>query len=430
MTTHEILLAAQAAKLPLALADTDTKNAALEAMAVALVENSDAILAANKQDLAAARGRISDVMLDRLALTPARLAAMAKGMREVAALPDPVGAVLRKIVRPNGLLIEKTSVPMGVIAIIYESRPNVTSDAAALALKAGSACVLRCGRDAWTSCHAIVNALRCGLARAGLPESAVSLIEDTTHASANELMTANGLVDLLIPRGGAGLIRACVENATVPCIQTGTGICHVYVDKAADLNMAVDIIENAKTSRPSVCNAEEACLVHKDVAAGFLPLLKARLVDARAAAGLVPVDLRLDERAAAIIPGTPAGEQDFDTEFLNYILAIAVVDDVDAAIAHIARHSTHHSEAIITADDTAADRFTTCVDSAAVYVNASTRFTDGGEFGLGCEMGISTQKLHARGPMGLAELCSYKYIIHGSGQTRGGSAAKLQNPCN
>ena len=430
MTTHEILLAAQAAKLPLALADTDIKNAALEAMAVALVENSDAILAANKQDLAAARGRISDVMLDRLALTPARLAAMAKGMREVAALPDPVGAVLRKIVRPNGLLIEKTSVPMGVIAIIYESRPNVTSDAAALALKAGSACVLRCGRDAWASCHAIVNALRCGLARAGLPESAVSLIEDTTHASANELMTANGLVDLLIPRGGAGLIRACVENATVPCIQTGTGICHVYVDKAADLNMAVDIIENAKTSRPSVCNDEEVCLVHKDVAAGFLPLLKARLVDARAAAGLVPVDLRLDERAAAIIPGTPAGEQDFDTEFLNYILAIAVVDDVDAAIAHIARHSTHHSEAIITADDTAADRFTTCVDSAAVYVNASTRFTDGGEFGLGCEMGISTQKLHARGPMGLAELCSYKYIIHGSGQTRGGSAAKLQNPCN
>lgn len=397
MTTHEILLAAQAAKLPLALADTDTKNAALEAMAVALVENSDAILAANKQDLAAARGRISDVMLDRLALTPARLAAMAKGMREVAALPDPVGAVLRKIVRPNGLLIEKTSVPMGVIAIIYESRPNVTSDTAALALKAGSACVRAAGAMR-ASCHAIVNALRCGLARAGLPESAVSLIEDTTHASANELMTANGLVDLLIPRGGAGLIRACVENATVPCIQTGTGICHVYVDKAADLNMAVDIIENAKTSRPSVCNAEEVCLVHKDVAAGFLPLLKARLVDARAAAGLVPVDLRLDERAAAIIPGTPAGEQDFDTEFLNYILAIAVVDDVDAAIAHIARHSTHHSEAIITADDTAADRFTTCVDSAAVYVNASTRFTDGGEFGLGCEMGISTKSCMPAAP--------------------------------
>ena len=430
MTTQEILHAAQSARTPLALADADTKNAALESMAVALVAAMDDILTANQNDLKAARGRVSDVMLDRLALTPSRLTDMAKGMREVAALPDPVGAVLRKIVRPNGLIIEKTAVPMGVIAIIYESRPNVTSDAAALAIKAGSACILRCGRDAWASCHAIVEALRAGLRKARLPECAVSLLSDTSHASANELMTADGLVDLLIPRGGAGLIRACVENATVPCIQTGTGICHVYVDKAADLNMAVDIIENAKTSRPSVCNAEEVCLVHKDVAAGFLPLLKARLVDARAAAGLVPVDLRLDERAAAIIPGTPAGEQDFDTEFLNYILAIAVVDDVDAAIAHIARHSTHHSEAIITADDTAADRFTTCVDSAAVYVNASTRFTDGGEFGLGCEMGISTQKLHARGPMGLAELCSYKYIIHGSGQTRGGSAAKLQNPCN
>ena len=432
MTTQEILEAARGAKAALALADGTSRAQALHSMAAQLCSpaNMTAILAANADDMAAAKGHISEVMLDRLALTEERIGAMARGILEVAALPDPVGAVLRKIVRPNGLLIEKTSVPMGVIAIIYESRPNVTSDAAALALKAGSACVLRCGRDAWASCHAIVNALRCGLARAGLPESAVGLIEDTTHASANELMTANGLVDLLIPRGGAGLIRACVENATVPCIQTGTGICHVYVDKAADLNMAVDIIENAKTSRPSVCNAEEVCLVHKDVAAGFLPLLKARLVDARAAAGLVPVDLRLDERAAAIIPGTPAGEQDFDTEFLNYILAIAVVDDVDAAIAHIARHSTHHSEAIITADDTAADRFTTCVDSAAVYVNASTRFTDGGEFGLGCEMGISTQKLHARGPMGLAELCSYKYIIHGSGQTRGGSAAKLQNPCN
>ena len=432
MTTQEILEAARSAKSALALADNTARNAALLGMADALCSADDqaAILAANAEDMAAAKGHISDVMLDRLALTAPRIEAMAQGIREVSSLPDPVGRVLNRGERPNGLVIEKTAVPMGVIAIIYESRPNVTSDAAALALKAGSACVLRCGRDAWASCHAIVNALRCGLARAGLPESAVSLIEDTTHASANELMTANGLVDLLIPRGGAGLIRACVENATVPCIQTGTGICHVYVDKAADLNMAVDIIENAKTSRPSVCNAEEVCLVHKDVAAGFLPLLKARLVDARAAAGLVPVDLRLDERAAAIIPGTPAGEQDFDTEFLNYILAIAVVDDVDAAIAHIARHSTHHSEAIITADDTAADRFTTCVDSAAVYVNASTRFTDGGEFGLGCEMGISTQKLHARGPMGLAELCSYKYIIHGSGQTRGGSAAKLQNPCN
>ena len=432
MTTQQILEAARSAKGALALASNAARNTALLGMADALCEaqNQAAILAANAEDMAAAKGHISDVMLDRLALTKQRIEAMAQGIREVAALPDPVGKVLRRVERPNGLVIEKTAVPMGVIAIIYESRPNVTSDAAALAIKSGNACILRCGKEAWRSAHAIVTALRQGLRKAGLPETAVCLIEDTTHASANALMTAVGYVDLLIPRGGAGLIRACVENAKVPCIQTGTGICHVYVDDTADLNKALDIIENAKASRPSVCNAEEVCLVHKDVAAGFLPLLKARLVDARAAAGLVPVDLRLDKRAAAIIPGTPAGEQDFDTEFLNYILAIAVVDDVDAAIAHIARHSTHHSEAIITADDTAADRFTTCVDSAAVYVNASTRFTDGGEFGLGCEMGISTQKLHARGPMGLAELCSYKYIIHGSGQTRGGSAAKLQNPCN
>ena len=425
MTTQEILQAAQGAKMPLALADADTKNAALESMAVALIAASDKILEANQRDLDAARGRVSDVMLDRLALTPSRLTDMAKGMREVAALPDPVGAVLRKIVRPNGLIIEKTAVPMGVIAIIYESRPNVTSDAAALAIKAGSACILRCGRDAWASCHAIVEALRAGLRKARLPECAVSLLSDTSHASANELMTADGLVDLLIPRGGAGLIRACVENATVPCIQTGTGICHVYVDKAADLEMAVDIVENAKTSRPSVCNAEETLLVHKDVAAQFLPMLKTRLVDSRAAAGLTPVELHLDAQAAAIIDGVPAVPQDFDTEYLDYKLSVAVVDDVDVAILHIARHSTHHSEAIITADAEAAARFTACVDSAAVYVNASTRFTDGGEFGLGCEMGISTQKLHARGPMGLAELCTYKYIIHGSGQTRGGSSAKM-----
>ena len=418
MTTHEILLAAQAAKLPLALADTDTKNAALEAMAVALVENSDAILAANKQDLAAARGRISDVMLDRLALTPARLAAMAKGMREVAALPDPVGRVLKRVERPNGLVIEKTAVPMGVIAIIYESRPNVTSDAAALAIKSGNACVLRCGKEAWRSAHAIVEALRKGLQENGLPEAAVSLIEDTTHASANALMTAVGYVDLLIPRGGAGLIRACVENAKVPCIQTGTGICHIFVDASAEQDKALDIIENAKASRPSVCNAEEVCLVHRDIAAEFLPKLARRLGPDRAAKGLHPVELRLDPRAAAIIPGTPAGPADFDTEFLDYILAVKVVDSVDEAIAHIAQHSTGHSEAILTQTQADADRFTAAVDSAAVYVNCSTRFTDGGEFGLGCEMGISTQKLHARGPMGLQELCSYKYIIHGDGQVR------------
>lgn len=418
MTTHEILLGAQEAKLPLSLADTDTKNAALEAMAVALVAAKDEILQANVQDLEDARGRVSDVMLDRLALTPTRLTDMAKGMREVASLPDPVGAVLRRVVRPNGLVIEKTAVPMGVIAIIYESRPNVTSDAAALAVKAGSACILRCGRDAWRSCNAIVKALRTGLVEAGLPETSVSLIEDTTHASANELMTADGLVDLLIPRGGAGLIAACVENATVPCIQTGTGICHVYIDAAADPEMAVRIVVNAKTSRPSVCNAEEVCLVHREIAQTVLPMLKKALVDDRVAQKLPPVELRLDARAAQIIPGVPAGDRDFDTEFLDYILAVGVVDSVDDAIAHIAKHSTHHSDAIITQDEEAAARFVCCVDSAAVYVNASTRYTDGGEFGLGCEMGISTQKLHARGPMGLSELCTYKYIIHGNGQVR------------
>ena len=418
MTTHEILCRSHAARLALALADSDTKDAALEAMAKALVAAQEEILAANRRDLDAARATIGPVMLDRLALTPTRLADMAKGMREVAALPDPVGQVQRKIVRPNGLLIEKTTVPMGVIAIIYESRPNVTSDAAALALKAGSACVLRCGKEAWASCHAIVAALRQGLATVGLPADAVALVEDTTHASANELMTADGLVDLLIPRGGAGLIRACVENATVPCIQTGTGICHIYVDKEADLAMAANIIENAKASRPSVCNAAEVCLVHRDIAGDFLPLLYKTLVIDRLAEGLTPVELRLDAAAAMVIPGKAAGPDDFDTEFLDYTLAVAVVDSLDAAVAHIAAHSTHHSEAILTQDGAAAARFTACVDSAAVYVNASTRFTDGGEFGLGCEMGISTQKLHARGPMGLAELCSYKYIVHGNGQIR------------
>ena len=427
MTTQEILEAARAAKSALALADEQTRKQALWGMADWLChpDQMQAILAANAEDMAAAKGRISDVMLDRLALTPQRIEAMAKGIRDVAALPDPVGRVLSRIERPNGLVIEKTAVPMGVIAIIYESRPNVTSDAAALAIKSGNACILRCGKEAWRSANAIVQALRQGLQANGLPETAVCLIEDTTHASANALMTAVGYVDLLIPRGGAGLIRACVENAKVPCIQTGTGICHVYVDKAADLEMAVDIVENAKTSRPSVCNAEEALLVHRDVAAQFLPMLKARLVDARAAAGITPVELHLDARAAAIIDGVPAAPQDFDTEYLDYKLSVAVVDDVDAAIAHIAKHSTHHSEAIVTADAAAAQRFTTCVDSAAVYVNASTRFTDGGEFGLGCEMGISTQKLHARGPMGLAELCTYKYIVHGNGQVRGGSSAKM-----
>ena len=420
MTTQQILEAARAAKSALALASGETRQQALLGMADALCDPDQIreILAANAQDMEAAKGHITDVMLDRLALTPERIHAMAQGIREVAALPDPVGRVLDRVERPNGLVIEKTAVPMGVIAIIYESRPNVTSDAAALALKSGNACILRCGKEAWRSANAIVAALRQGIRTSGLPETAVCLIEDTTHASANALMTAVGYVDLLIPRGGAGLIRACVENAKVPCIQTGTGICHIFVDDTADQDKALDIIENAKASRPSVCNAEEVCLVHAAIAPEFLPRLAQRLGADRAARGLQPVELRLDPAAAALISGTPAGPRDFDTEFLDYILAVRVVDSVEEAVRHIAAHSTGHSEAILTQTPAHADLFTAAVDSAAVYVNCSTRFTDGGEFGLGCEMGISTQKLHARGPMGLAELCSYKYIIRGSGQIR------------
>ncbi|MBQ8851300.1 MAG: glutamate-5-semialdehyde dehydrogenase, partial [Oscillibacter sp.] len=383
-----------------------------------LEANMAPILAANQLDLDAAKGTISEVMLDRLALSESRIAGMAEGMRQVADLPDPVGAVLSRVERPNGLVIEKTAVPMGVIAIIYESRPNVTSDAAALALKAGSACVLRGGKEAHRSAAAIVTALRQGLKATGLPEDALGLVEDTTRQSAHELMTANGYVDLLIPRGGAGLIRACVENATVNVIETGTGICHIYVDKHAAQDMAQSILENAKCSRPSVCNAAEVCLVHQDIAGEFLPKFHQRLVEDRKAAGKQPVELRLDGAAASVIPGTPAGEGDFDTEFLDYIMAVKVVSGVEEAMAHITAHSTGHSEAIITADETAAAAFTRGVDSSSVYWNASTRFTDGGEFGLGCEMGISTQKLHARGPMGLGELCCYKYIIRGGGQVR------------
>ena len=420
MTTQEILEAARSAKSALALADNTARNAALLGMADALCSADDqaAILAANAEDMAAAKGHISDVMLDRLALTAPRIEAMAQGIREVAALPDPVGRVLNRVERPNGLVIEKTAVPMGVIAIIYESRPNVTSDAAALAIKSGNACILRCGKEAWRSANAIVTVLRQGLKKAGLPETAVCLIEDTTHASANALMTAVGYVDLLIPRGGAGLIRACVQNAKVPCIQTGTGICHIYVDQDADLDMALSIVENAKTSRPSVCNAAEVCLVHEAVAEEFLPRLKARLQTEREAAGTPPVELRAATRANAILHAVPAGERDFDTEFLDYILAVKIVGSAEEAIAHIGAHSTGHSEAIVTRNVDTARLFTACVDSAAVYVNASTRFTDGGEFGLGCEMGISTQKLHARGPMGLEELCSYKYVIRGNGNVR------------
>lgn len=410
MTTQEILQAAKRACVQAAVLTTEQKNAALCAMADALLAHTASILAANAEDVNAAKATLSVVMVDRLALTAERIAGMADGIREVAALPDPVGRVIERVERENGLLIEKVSVPMGVTAMIYESRPNVTSDAAALAFKSGNVCVLRGGKEAFRSSQAIVAALHDGLRQVGLPEAMIQLVQDTTRASANELMTAVGLVDLLIPRGGAGLIRACVENALVPCIETGTGICHVYVDADADVDKALAIIENAKTSRPSVCNAAEVCLVHGDIAPDFLPKLRERLGDR--------VELRLDKRAAAIVDGTPAGERDFDTEFLDYILAVGVVDDVDAAIAHIAEHSTGHSEAIVTENAQTAAKFTAAVDSAAVYVNASTRFTDGGEFGLGCEIGISTQKLHARGPMGLRELTTYKYIIRGEGQVR------------
>ncbi len=413
MTTQEILTAAKSAKASMMLADTEKKNAALRFMAEELLNGTEEILKENVKDLEASKGKISEVMMDRLALSESRIEGMAQGIKEVAELPDPVGKVLRRIQRPNGLVIEKTAVAMGVIAIIYESRPNVTSDAAALALKSGNVCVLRGGKEAYRSAAAIVKCLKRGLVRAGISEDAINLIEDTTRASATELMTAVGYVDLLIPRGGAGLIRACTENAKVPCIQTGTGICHVYVDRYADQEKALKIIRNAKTSRPSVCNAEEVCVVHKDIYEQFLPKLKEMLDQ-----GEHPVELRLDERAAKVIDGVPADENDFDTEFLDYILAVKVVDSVEEAIAHISEHHTGHSDGIVTEDQETARKFMMAVDSAAVYVNASTRFTDGGEFGLGCEMGISTQKLHARGPMGLEELCCYKYMIYGDGQIR------------
>ena len=418
MTTLDILKKTRAAWPSIRNRDAEGKNALLRAMADSLMACAPAILAENRRDMEEARGTISDVMLDRLYLDEKRLAGMAEGIRALTALPDHTGRILSQITRPNGMTICKQQVPMGLIAIIYESRPNVTSDAAALAVKSGNVCVLRSGREAYRTAKAIVQALKQGIAAAGGDAEIINIVDDTSHQSAADLMRANGLVDLLIPRGGAGLIRRCVENATVPCIQTGTGICHVYVDQYADLQKALAIIVNAKTSRPSVCNAEEVCLVHQAVAEEFLPMLKQALVDDRQTAGAVPVELRLDQRAAAIIPGTPASETDFDTEFLDYILAVGVVDSVDEAVAHVLRHSTGHSDAIITENAENAQKFVDGTDSAAVYVNVSTRFTDGGEFGLGCEMGISTQKLHARGPMGLDELCTYKYIIRGSGPTR------------
>lgn len=420
MTTHEILLSARAACRALCAADVDLLDRALLYMAEEIELGEAEILDANRSDVSAAvdEGRITPVMIDRLTLDHGRIASMCDGIRAVAALPTPLGRVLSECERPNGLKIKKVSVSIGVIAMIYESRPNVTSDAAALAIKSGNVAVLRCGHEAYRTSFAIVEAIRRGLARVGLPAAAVSLIEDPTRAGARELMEAVGLVDLLIPRGGAGLIRACVENAKVPVIETGTGICHIYVDRAADLSMALSVIENAKTSRPSVCNAAEVVLVHRDIKDEFLPMLRRRLVRERAERGEQTVEFRCDSESAMIMREVPADEGAFDTEFLDYILAVGVVGSIDEAIDHIAAHSTHHSDAIITADDAAAARFVRSVDSAAVYVNASTRFTDGGEFGLGCEMGISTQKLPPRGPMGLAELTSYKYIITGNGQVR------------
>lgn len=418
MTTEEILNITKSAEADIKNAPADEKNKMLKNMAECLKESADEILSENEKDIKAATGVISDVMTDRLRLTNERISAMADGICAISELSDEVNTDISVTRRPNGLVIHKKRVPLGLVAIIYESRPNVTSDAAALALKSGNACVLRCGKEAHRSAKAIVSALKEGIKRSGMNPDIVNLVDDTSRDSANYLMTAVGKVDLLIPRGGKGLISACVNNATVPCIQTGTGICHVFVDESADLLMAADIIENAKTSRPSVCNAEEVCLVHEAVAKEFLPMLKKRLIDDRIASGKVPVELRLCEKSRAIIDGKAAGENDFDTEFLDYILAVKTVGSVSEAASHVMRHSTGHSEAIITRDDEAAKYFADNTDSAAVYINASTRFTDGGEFGMGCEMGISTQKLHARGPMGLNELTTYKYIIEGTGQIR------------
>lgn len=407
----EMLKKAKSAKIQVANASTETRNLALKYMAESLIENSQKILEANKEDVEKARGTVSDVMIDRLMLSEARIDGMAKGILEVMALEDPTNRILDEYIRPDGLKIQKISVPMGVVAIIYESRPNVTSDAAALAIKSGNVCVLRGGKEAFNSANAIVNALKEGLKKADICEDAVNLVQDITRESANQLMTADKYIDLLIPRGGAGLINACVKNATVPCIQTGTGICHVYVEKSADFEKALKIIENAKTSRPSVCNAMEVMLVDKEIAPEFLPKVKDILKNHN-------VEMRLDSFAQTIIDGTPAGENDFDTEFLDYIVAVKCVENVFEAVQHISEHSTGHSEAIITEDENAKNIFVSSVDSAAVYVNSSTRFTDGGEFGLGCEMGISTQKLHARGPMGLRELNTYKYVISGNGHIR------------
>ena len=416
--TLDILKDAKAAEIVMRGIGIERINEALRLMAEELVAAKPEILAANALDLEAARGSISEVMLDRLRLTDARIDGMATGILDAMALPSPLGSVIDRVTRPNGLVIEKTVVPMGVVAIIYESRPNVTSDAAALALKSGNVVILRGGKEAYRSARAIVDALVKGATGAGLPECAIQLVDDTTRTSATELMRARGYIDLLIPRGGKGLISACVENAIVPVIETGTGICHIFVDKSANIDSALDIIENEKCQRPSVCNAMESCLVHEEIAERFLPMLYERLITLREANGLQPVEIFADEAARRIIPVSVADEDAYDTEYLDYKMALKLVSSVEEAITHIGEHSTHHSEAIITECDASRDRFLREVDAAAVYVNASTRFTDGGEFGLGCEMGISTQKMHARGPMGIGELTTYKYIIRGCGQIR------------
>ena len=390
------------------------KDEALNAIAKALRENAEKIIKANDIDIENGKNAgLTKSLLDRLQLTEDRINGMADGVSEVASLADPVGRVLDGRTLKNGLQIEKVTVPMGVIGIIFEARPNVTSDAAALCLKAGSAVILRGGKEAINSNKAIAEIMRDAIEGAGLPRDCVSLVEDTTRQSATELMQLSEYLDVLIPRGGAGLIKSVVENAKVPVIETGVGNCHVYVDKSADIDMAKSIIFNAKTSRPSVCNAIETVLVHKDIAEKALPEIKAEL-------DKMNVEIRGCERTREILGESvvPATENDYAIEFLDYILAVKVVDSLDDALAHIAKYSTGHSESIITSDYESANKFTACVDSAAVYVNASTRFTDGGEFGLGAEIGISTQKLHARGPMGLNELTSSKFIIRGNGQIR------------